>query len=55
MPKSKEPSYSNFELLRAIGDPTYKPKPMTARELESRKNVRKFRKLAEIRRGYNGE
>jgi len=30
MPVSKEPRFSNFELLRAIGDPTYKAKPMTA-------------------------
>jgi hypothetical protein len=55
MPISKEPRYSNFELLRACGDPTYKPKPMTARELEISEEVRKFRELIEIRRGYKGE
>jgi DNA-binding CsgD family transcriptional regulator len=55
MPKTKEPVYSNLELLSALFDPTYKPKPMTARELEILEDVRKFRELAEIRRGYKGE
>ncbi|MGD0293678.1 MAG: hypothetical protein ABSB30_07465 [Terracidiphilus sp.] len=55
MHNSKEPIYSNLELLQAYADPTYKPKPMTARELETAEDVRKFRKLAEIRRGYEGE
>jgi hypothetical protein len=55
MPKSKEPVYSNFELLRACVDPTYKPKLMTVRELEIAEQGRKFRKLHEIRQGYKGE
>ena len=53
MPTSKKPQYSNLELLYAIGDPTYKPK--TARELKTLEDVREFRKLDEIRRGYKGE
>jgi hypothetical protein len=56
---SKEPRYRNLELLLAIADPTYKPKPMTARELEiadeTREEMKKVRKLMEIRRGYEGE
>jgi hypothetical protein len=55
MPISKEPVYSNLDLLRACFDPTYKPKPMTAHELEIAEQVKKFRKLMEIRRGYKGE
>ena len=55
MPISKELHYSNFELLRVCFDPTYKPKPMTARELDASEETRIFRKLTEIRRGYKGE
>lgn len=55
MPKSKEPVYSNLALLHALMDPTYKPKPMTAQEMEILEEARKFRKLHEIRRGYKGE
>lgn len=55
MPSSKEPRYSNLELLRACGDPTYKPQPMTARELETSEEARKFLKLYEIRRAYKWE
>ena len=43
MPSSKEPVYSNLELLRAFSDPTYKPKPMIARELEIAEEMRKIR------------
>jgi hypothetical protein len=55
MPISKEPRYLNFELLRACLDPTYKPKPMTASDLESAEEMKKVRKLMEIRRGYKWE
>ena len=55
MPNSKKPQYTNFELLHGISDPTYQPKPMTAHELEMAEQVRKFRKILEIRRGYKGE
>ncbi len=55
MPASKEPVYSNLVLLSALLDPIYKPKPMTARELEFAEQARKFRRLLEIRRGYKGE
>lgn len=55
MPNSKEPVYSNLTLLRSLMDPTYKPVPMTAHELESAKKMKIFRKLHEIRRGYKGE
>jgi hypothetical protein len=55
MHKDKEPVYSNLELLQACVDPTYKPRPMTAQELETAEEVMRFRKLAEIRRGYEGE
>jgi hypothetical protein len=55
MTKTKEPVYSQFELLAAIADPTYKPRPMTTRDLEIAEQARKFRKLHEIRRGYKGE
>jgi hypothetical protein len=55
MPISKEPRYSNLELLLAYIDPTYKPKPMTARELEVAEEMKKVRKLMEIRQGYKWE
>jgi hypothetical protein len=47
MPSSNESAYSN--LVRLAHE------PMTARELEIAEEVKKFRKLAEIRRGYKGE
>jgi DNA-binding NarL/FixJ family response regulator len=47
MPSSNESAYLNLALL------AYRPK--TARELEFSEEVKKFRKLAEIRRGYKGE
>jgi len=53
MPKSKEPVYSSPESYTALLDLAYKP--MTAREREMLEEARKFRKLAEIRRGYKGE
>ncbi len=43
MPTRKEPAYSNFELLIACVDPTYKPKPMTMQELEIAEQGIKFR------------
>ena len=55
MPASKEPVYSNLVLLSSIARSDYKPKPMTARELEFAEQARKFRRLLEIRRGYKGE
>lgn len=55
MPRSKELVYSNLELLSSLLDPTYKPKPMTAQELEGTEDIEKFRKLFEIRQSYKGE
>jgi hypothetical protein len=55
MPARKEPVYSNLGLLLALLDPTYRPKPLTARELETAKGGKKFRKLMEIRQGYKWE
>lgn len=47
MPSSNESAYSNLAHLAH--------RPMTARDLEIAEDARKFRKLAEIRRGYKGE
>lgn len=52
MPSSKEPVFSNLELLLASCDPTYKPKPMTAQDLEQAQQIEKVRKLMEIRNCY---
>lgn len=53
MPKSKEPINSNLGAYAALLNLAYRP--MTACELEMAEEVRTFRKLAEIRRGYKGE
>ena len=53
MPKSKEPVNSNAGSYAALLGLAYRPK--TARELEFAEEEKKFRKLAEIRRGYKGE
>ncbi|MHB1674254.1 MAG: hypothetical protein ACYCSP_08395 [Acidobacteriaceae bacterium] len=69
MSKSKEPVYSNLELLLALTDPAYKPKIPTTRELELseelRRNEEELRRneelltkiyhLLRIRRRYTGE
>lgn len=53
MPKSKEPVNSNLgEYAALLG---LANKPMTASELEFAEEQKKFRNLAEIRRGYKGE
>lgn len=49
MPNSKEPDYSNLEMLFSLLDPTYKLGTIKARE-----EKRKFRELDRIRRGYKG-
>jgi len=51
----KEPVYSNLELLAGLSDPTYKPKPMTERDLAGVEQARKARKLIEIRQGFKWE
>jgi hypothetical protein len=55
MPKTNDSVYSNLVLLRALMEPTYEPKPLTASELEILEQARKFRKLQEIQRGYTGK
>ena len=55
MTNNNEPVYSNLELLYSLLEPTYRPKPITARQTESAKQAGKLRKLYQIRCGYKGE
>jgi hypothetical protein len=55
MPNFKGPVYSKLELLRACCDPTYKPKPMTEREIEESEEAGRFFKLQKIRRDFKWE